>query len=83
MRRHFCVGGDYEGRSAAVGYLGPPEVDFSETHRYTYLALEMPFFALKNIFGHYSRQVDNLRASGHRGPIFQNATKPHILILKY
>ena len=50
MRRHFCVGGDYEGRSAAVGYLGPPEVDFSETHRYTYLALEMPFFRTEKYF---------------------------------
>ena len=38
------------GRSAAVGYLGPPEVDFSESHQIAYLASEMPVFASKKFF---------------------------------
>ena len=109
-------------RSAAVGCLGIPKVDFSETHRIAYLAPEMPNFAPKKFFRHYSRPVDDprvprtnfseyhqiayldpkililnrkkiwliesvgrrlQRASGHRGPIFQNAAKSHIWILKY
>ena len=38
------------GRSAAVECLGPPRVDFQETHRIAYLAPEMPNFAPKKKF---------------------------------
>ena len=51
------------GNQSACHGLGPPKVDFLETHKIAYLAQEMPNFALKYFFRHYSWPVDEPRVT--------------------
>ena len=58
------------GRSAIVGYLGPPEVRFTESRGIAYLGSERSIYALKKILSIWSVDRRLWCASDHLGPIF-------------
>ena len=71
------------GRSATIGYLGPPKVDFSETQQIAYLDLKRYVFDPKNFLTLEAVGQRLPRAPGHSGAIFQNPLKLHICVPKF